>query len=305
MGCENSAYYLRNIEKTRNNIRDDTILYVLKYLNPLEPLPADVKPAGGLRGPVKALLLDIYGTLLISGSGDIGTVGAKTGVDKHLEKLLFSFDIKIEVGQIMPKLKNAIGKEHQQARSSGIEHPEVVIENIWKNLLGFKDIQTARKFALCFELLTNPVWPMPCLKVLIEDCKSSKIRLGIISNAQFYTPLLFEWFLGKNLQELGFDSNLIFFSYQHGTAKPDVGMFRQAGKLLNHMGIESNQVLYVGNDMLNDILPAHTCGYQTALFAGDRRSIRMREDDERLQDIRPDWIVTELDQLRLGLCELT
>ena len=42
------------------------------YLKPLAPLPAGVEPRGRLNAPLKSVLFDIYGTLLISGSGDIG-----------------------------------------------------------------------------------------------------------------------------------------------------------------------------------------------------------------------------------------
>jgi putative hydrolase of the HAD superfamily len=63
------------------------------------------------------------------------------------------------------------------------------------------------------------------------------------------------------------------------------------------MGIEPPQTLYVGNDMLKDITPASRIGFRTALFAGDARSFRMRENDERVKDFQPDLVVTELTQL--------
>jgi len=49
--------------------------------------------------------------------------------------------------------------------------------------------------------------------------------------------------------------------------------------------------------MLNDILPAQRIGFKTALFAGDKRSLRLRPDDARCEDIVPDIIVTDLLQL--------
>jgi putative hydrolase of the HAD superfamily len=49
--------------------------------------------------------------------------------------------------------------------------------------------------------------------------------------------------------------------------------------------------------MRNDIRPAAEAGFRTALFAGDRRSLRLCSEDERCRDISPDWIVTNLDQL--------
>jgi putative hydrolase of the HAD superfamily len=56
-------------------------------------------------------------------------------------------------------------------------------------------------------------------------------------------------------------------------------------------------VLYIGNDIRNDIWPADRLGCRTALFAGDARSLRLREDDERLSDVKPDRVVTALGQI--------
>ena len=120
---------------------------------------------------------------------------------------------------------------------------------------------------------------------------------GIISNAQFYTPFLFKWFLNSEIKELGFDPGLLFYSYQYEVAKPSPALFNMAAEKLYSKGIQPGSVLFVGNDMLNDIYPAHAIGFQTALFAGDRRSLRLRADDSRCADLKPDLVLTDLEQL--------
>jgi putative hydrolase of the HAD superfamily len=52
--------------------------------------------------------------------------------------------------------------------------------------------------------------------------------------------------------------------------------------------------------MRNDIRPAKAAGFQTALFAGDRRSLRKRPDDACCRHLLPDMIVTDLRQLIVG-----
>ena len=121
--------------------------------------------------------------------------------------------------------------------------------------------------------------------------------MGIISNAQFYTPWLFRWFLNEDPQGLGFDSDLIFYSYCYETAKPSATLFEMAAGRLADRGIQPNAVLYLGNDMRNDIYPARNAGFQTALFAGDNRSLRLRAEDPRCRDLKPDLVVTDLGQL--------
>jgi putative hydrolase of the HAD superfamily len=49
--------------------------------------------------------------------------------------------------------------------------------------------------------------------------------------------------------------------------------------------------------MLNDILPAQTTGFRTALFAGDKRSLRLRRDNPRCSNLKPDMVLTDLVQL--------
>jgi putative hydrolase of the HAD superfamily len=53
----------------------------------------------------------------------------------------------------------------------------------------------------------------------------------------------------------------------------------------------------VGNDKLNDIWPATQLGLKTALFAGDQRSLRLRENDVRCSGLEPDLVITRLSQL--------
>jgi putative hydrolase of the HAD superfamily len=63
------------------------------------------------------------------------------------------------------------------------------------------------------------------------------------------------------------------------------------------MGLSTAACLYVGNDMLNDIYPAKQLGFQTALFAGDKRSLRLRTDDARCVNLFADLVLTDLGQL--------
>jgi putative hydrolase of the HAD superfamily len=254
-------------------------------------------PKGALRRPLQALLCDIYGTLFISGSGDLTMAGKQPAPGRGMDQLLARYQLQMPSGELIQSLFRTIGAAHQQAKSKGIDVPEIEIDRIWSKLLPFTSSQKVRNFAMEFEMLMNPVWPMPGLGELIHTCRKNGIHLGIISNAQFFTPYLFEWFLGKDLQALGFDSHLTFFSYQHGRAKPSRYLYQSAVERLHHMGIPANQAAYIGNDMRNDIAPACKAGFQTVLFAGDARSLRLREGDRACQNIDPDLRVTRLDQL--------
>jgi len=48
------------------------------------------------------------------------------------------------------------------------------------------------RLAVEYECRVNPVWPMPAALETIETLRARGFRLGIVSNAQFYTPLIIE-----------------------------------------------------------------------------------------------------------------
>ena len=141
---------------------------------------------------------------------------------------------------------------------------------------------------------------MPNLKKTLLKCREKGLLMGIVSNAQFFTPLLFEWFLKSRPPGLGFHPDLTLYSYRFGYAKPSLRLFRRAAETASALGIDRQSILYVGNDMLNDIRPASVVGFKTALFAGDGRSLRPRESDDRCWGLTPDLIVTDLRQLIAG-----
>ncbi len=159
------------------------------------------------------------------------------------------------------------------------------------------DLESVRAFAVTFELIANPVYPMPNLEKMLSVCQKSNVLMGIISNAQFYTPYLFNWFLGSTPEDLGFHPDLILYSYKFGYAKPSTFMFQVAAERLKDMDISVRSALYIGNDMLNDIYPAKKAGFKTGLFAGDARSLRLRKNDPKCKDLSVDLVITDLVQL--------
>jgi putative hydrolase of the HAD superfamily len=270
---------------------------IADYLTPMSPLPTSITPGGGLVEKIQCVLFDIYGTLFISGSGDISAAGKASPLSPKLEHLVHKYDVGKTPQALVEELHDAIEIKHRQLKDNGIDYPEIEIDEIWQQILGNDDIQLTRKFAIEYELIVNPVYPMPHLESLLTVCRQQNLAMGIISNAQFFTPLLFEWFLDTRMQKLGFDSELIILSYQLGYAKPSMTLFKKAAAAINAKGFGTAATLFVGNDMLNDIYPANYLGFQTALFAGDARSLRLRADDSRCHNLSADLILTGLDQL--------
>ncbi len=176
------------------------------------------------------------------------------------------------------------------------EEPLVILnyEGLYRGIITTESIE---RIAIEYECLVNPVWPMPGLKDVLKKLVR-RLHLGIVSNAQFYTPLLFPALLGRTHTQLGFKEDLCFWSYRRLEAKPSASLFiALKNSLKKSYNIIPAETLYVGNDLLNDILPASELGFRTALFAGDNRSLNLREDDPRTVNTEADIIITALAQL--------
>ena len=268
-----------------------------KYLIPLSPLVTPLNQSGKLDNKIKCILFDVYGTLFISDSGDICFTKKVVQETYKIEHLLERFKIKMNAKTLLTNFFNTVEKQHEELRQKGIDYPEIEIDEIWMRVIGSDNRERARAFALEFELIVNPAYPMPHLKEVLKELKNRHIVLGIISNAQFFTPYLFDWFLKSDLKNLGFEPNLTLFSYKFGYAKPSKFLFENASSRLKEINIPTDSVLYVGNDMLNDIYPAQRAGFMTGLFAGDARSLKLRSDESVCNKLSADIVITDLVQL--------
>jgi putative hydrolase of the HAD superfamily len=264
----------------------------------LEPLPVELPPeweplaAACLPYTVKAVLFDIYGTLFISAAGEISAGAEPANSSAAGEK-----GDAPELQEMGDYFRRMVNQYHEKAKAAGTAWPEVCADAIWAQYKGklpplWGKPKNGREIAVRYELAVNPVYPMPHALETINALALKGITLGIISNAQFYTPLLFDAFFNKSPPELGFDPALLVYSYKEREAKPSLRLFEMAKTRLVKKKIAPEDTLYIGNDMRNDIDPAAKAGFRTALFAGDRRSLRVRE-----QKTAPDFIIKDLQAL--------
>jgi putative hydrolase of the HAD superfamily len=251
------------------------------------------------------VLFDIYGTLFISAAGEIQHIADVADIadiqDSRNEEggraegmtvpgaLSGEYTGPFRRKELAAYFHSAVLKIHRE-RAAQTPFAEVRAEEIWAAFLRSRPSpaktsaflpgspeERAEELALRFELAVNPVYPMPGLEETLGGLKKAGYILGLISNAQFFTPLLFDAFLGAPPEALGFDPSLLVYSYEAGEAKPSPRLFARALDRLALRGIGAENCLYVGNDMRNDIRGAASAGCQTVLFAGDGRSLRLRE----------------------------
>ncbi|MCW1924642.1 HAD family hydrolase [Luteolibacter arcticus] len=216
----------------------------------------------------RAILFDIYGTLLKSSAGET-----------HPD----------------PALRALIERAHA---ASPHPFPEVDIREIHAAKHPGLSPSEVEQLAMEHEQAVNPVSAMPGAVETLRELSSRGILLGLVSNAQFYTVPVMATCLGSPLADFGIDPELCVFSYLEHRAKPDPHLFELARERLRARGIQPSEALYIGNDVRNDIEPANATGFRTALFTGDEASLRLR--GKSLDECGADAVISYL----LELCRM-
>ena len=222
-------------------------------------------PAGALPRAPRAVLFDVYGTLLDPAARPRSGPFSSSA---HAAALVHRHGLGLAPDQISSALALAIGREHATLRARGIPHPEVRIERIWAEIFPGRTQEELRLIAAGWEAAVRPVLPGPGCRALLRFLRASGLRLGIVSNAQFYTPLFFEALLGGRPGDIGFTDSLCFYSFEIAAAKPGPELFARAAGGLADLGIEAGRTIMVGNDPDNDIAPAARRGFMTVRIGG-------------------------------------
>lgn len=99
----------------------------------------------------------------------------------------------------------------------------------------------------------------------LRALSKQKYSLGVISNGGYRQQL-------RKLKKIGvyplFKKDLIIISEKVGFAKPDLKIFVYAQKQANTLG---SSILYFGNDIEKDIIPAEKLGWKTVLVDHKRK----------------------------------
>ncbi|MDX1641329.1 MAG: HAD family hydrolase [Balneolaceae bacterium] len=284
----------------------------IKLSNPLEPIETNTISTLHAIENVRVIAYDFYGTLFISGVGDIGIDDGNVNAEL-LSETLENSGIEIlnsNAGSEGFTIYNEVVDNHiQNLKKKGVEYPEPDIREVWADvleemkkasLIDYRQDDTIPEIiSVEFEARMNPVWPMDDAVSTLKHFKNKGFTQGIISNSQFYTPIVLEALTEHSLDDLGFENKLLHWSFEENLKKPGLKFYEDFLEKLENFdkNLSPSDVLYVGNDMLKDVYPAHKLGMKTALFAGDKRSLKWREDDERCKDILPDLVITSLSQL--------
>ena len=226
----------------------------------------------------RVILFDVYGTLLCPQVGDLDDqarlASGEASFITTAERFGFSQDVGIKWHRWFFE---AIAKEHKELKEQGIAPAEVQVDEIWADLVervGDKPTSNqARKMAAYREMMANPVRPFSGAAETLKQLKQSGMRLGIVSNSQYYTMPILGANLELDLNDI-FEPELTFLSFRLGFSKPSPYFFRLVRTAVLHLGFRPEEVLVVGNDSENDIAAAEAHGLQALLFYGNDLCVR-------------------------------
>ncbi|MDR0595627.1 MAG: HAD family hydrolase [Puniceicoccales bacterium] len=278
--------------------------------HPLEEIPTKVKPKLKKLSDIRAVVFDVYGTLLISNVGSNSMSDTSVESDEAIKEALIASDFEV----LEPKEKLSeqyvgyVNAHYDIRRSEGILYPEINISDVWQDYLnelftqgvidGDLTERSIKRVILNHEFRVNPVWPRKGTLEFLRSLQDNDICSGVISTAQFYTKLALETLYQNSLDTLGFKKSICIWSFEHWHVKPSDVLFEACISGLENLGIEPDETLYVGNDMHNDIIPAHKFGFKTALFAGDKKSYNITSMEGDINACKPTVIFTEFCQLQ-------
>jgi FMN phosphatase YigB (HAD superfamily) len=272
---------------------------------------------------VRAVLWNVYGTLLCISEGDLKFEAANDYImEVALEKTIHEFkmwnSMSRKPGQPSAYMREVYLKglsELRLAPSPGEKHPEILAERVWENIIkklfqkdykfdaGFYGAlnEFSRKVAYFFHASLQGTACYEGAAATMTAVADAGLKQGLLADAQCFTAVQLQRGLRKQEQSANLDlltpPSLRWFSCDRRARKPSEHLFRSVLQSLGQQGIDANEALHVGSSLERDIAPAKKAGMRTCLFAGDRGSLHATAEQLKDPSLRPDVLITELSQL--------
>jgi putative hydrolase of the HAD superfamily len=201
-----------------------------------------------------------------------------------------------EVGHLIDRVAREVdrlvGVSYEERRMEELDVLKV-FDEVLRNTLGVevpKDV-VGHIVALDHSAFTNTITVSDENLAVLRELKQRGLRLGLISNVTLLPDLM-----RADIEALGIGEQLdaALFSSEVGVRKPDPRIFRA---MLEKLGVEASDAVFVGDRLLDDIAGAQGVGMRAVLTHEFRR-----EDVDG--EVRPDAVIDRLPDLPPVLEEL-
>jgi hypothetical protein len=272
---------------------------------------------------VKAVLWNVYGTLLTLTGGDLFFEHPQPFVmDLALDKAVQEFKMWGSMSRKPGQPADHLGQiyrnvliEQRSSHLDGEKYPEVASDRLWeaivKKLLqkdykfdaGFYGSlnEFSRKIAYFFHASLQGTAAYPGAAAALHHVRAAGLDQGLLGEGQCFTLLQLQRGLSAQDPDVRLDDllteGLVVLSAERRARKPSERLYRPALDLLEARGIEAAEVLVVGPRITHDVIAAKRLGMRTALFAGDKASLQAAPEQLKDPSSRPDVLLTDLPQI--------
>jgi len=238
----------------------------------------------------EAVVFDIYGTLI-----DIRTDESDITTYKEISHFLKKYDFIVDPALLREQYFSIQKKwSREKNKIQGIRYPEVRIVDVFKEILKNHTQHPtecpeetvhglSETLPLLFrELTIKKIGLLPHVIPTLEELDKQGYKLSIISNAQtiIAVPELNKFNLIKYFYP-------IILSSDYGVKKPEKTLFME---YLRKMKLTPEQIVFVGNDMRDDIFGAQRLGIKT-IFVDTPIGL------DEYKNTKPDIYVTRMDEI--------
>jgi FMN phosphatase YigB (HAD superfamily) len=275
------------------------------------------------RLPVRAVLWNVYGTLLAVPGGELWfehptDFVMDAALDKTIQEFKMWQSMSRKPGAPAAYMKELYTKALTGLRMAGSgfeKFPEVASERIWDDIvkkLLQKEYQIdvgvygalnefTKKVAYFFHASIQGFGAYEGATAALRDVAGAGKLQGLLADGQCFTPAQLHKAFRHQDPTLDLANylpiDLRVLSAERKARKPSDTLFKAALDALKARGVAAGEVLHVGSNMTRDIIPAKKHGMKTALFAGDKASLVATPEQLKDTATRPDVLLTELPQI--------
>ncbi|MCI0638973.1 MAG: HAD hydrolase-like protein [Gemmataceae bacterium] len=289
---------------------------------------------------VRLVTWNLYGTLLAIGGGELlFEHPQKFVMELALEKTVQEFKMWGAMSRKPGKPSEYMGQlytkaldDQRLAPSPGEKHPEILSERVWDWIIkklfqkeyqfdaGFYGSlnEYCKKIAYFFHASLQGTACQPSAWAAVAHVNGCGVPQGLIADAQCFTMAQLQRGLraqgcsgGVPLPDSdGTDVDRLFpaewraLSCDHKGRKPSERLFRPVLAQATKSGLAPENILHIGSRIDKDIAPAKKLGLRTALYAGDKESLKASAEQLKDPGLRPDVLLTDLEQIKLVLSPL-
>ena len=252
---------------------------------------------------LKAIAFDLWETL-ITNTPEISRAQKRARLTR-MESVLLAHDHAAEAHRIEDAYRSSWTRLHELYWSADRDIPcrrqiEVFLEDLgidWKALEPVTLDELERAYAgVAADILPGVVTGA---REVLKRVKNLGLRTGLISNTGRTPGYALREVLKK--LELAPSLDALVFSDEHGACKPMPSIFEE---LRCALGVEYNEMLFIGDNLYVDVLGAQRCGMKTVHFVPPVRGDAVAPHVPH-EPVEPDATIADLRDLPALLTQWT